>query len=172
MTAGRARARFLSAAVLLAALSCATTACGSSASAGPAETKPQSTWEEPVSYSYTLTSNTQVLAGTFQVKVRDGKVAEVVGLDEDSRRQVQDLRAEVPTVGELLKTLNQARSEDADTADADYAADGHPVRISLDWDKNSIDDEALYTISSYEPTPGRRDSPLSTAPARGFQRPD
>lgn len=155
MTAGRSRARFLSTAALLAALSCATTACGSSTSADAAEAnEPKSTWVEPVSYSYTLTSNTQVLAGTFQVKVRNGKVAEVVGLDEDSRRQVRDLPAEVPTIGKLLKTLNQARSEDADTADADYAADGHPVRISLDWDKNSIDDEALYTISSYEPTPG------------------
>ncbi|MEU2582068.1 DUF6174 domain-containing protein [Streptomyces avermitilis] len=154
MTAGRSRARFLSTAALLAALSCATTACGSTSADSAEANKPKSTWVEPVSYSYTLTSNTQVLAGTFQVKVRDGKVAEVVGLDEDSRRQVRDLPAQVPTIGKLLKTLAQARSEDADTADADYAADGHPVRISLDWDKNSIDDEALYTISAYEPTPG------------------
>ncbi|GGW80840.1 DUF6174 domain-containing protein [Streptomyces galilaeus] len=88
------------------------------------------------------------------MEVRHGKAAEVVGLDEDSRRQAQDLPGEVPTIGALLKTLHRARSQDADTAEADYAADGRPVRIFLDWDKNSIDDEALYTISSYEPTPG------------------
>ncbi|MEU9365194.1 DUF6174 domain-containing protein [Streptomyces avermitilis] len=150
MTAGRSRARFPSTAALLAALLCATAACGSSAETNELK----STWEEPASYSYTLTSSTQVLAGAFQVKVRNGKVAEVVGLDEDSRRQAQNPPAEVPTIGKLLKTLDQARSEDADTADADYAADGHPVRISLDWDENSTDDEASYTISSYEPTPG------------------
>ncbi|WP_405613405.1 DUF6174 domain-containing protein [Streptomyces sp. NBC_00076] len=155
MTAGRSRARCVARAALLGAFVCATAACGSSKSAESTEpNEPMSTWEEPASYSYTLTSSTQVLAGTFRVKVRNGKAAEVVGLDEDSRRQAQDLPGDVPTIGELLKTLNRARSEDADTAEADYAADGHPLRISLDWDKNSIDDEALYTISSYEPTPG------------------
>ncbi|MFF5757477.1 DUF6174 domain-containing protein [Streptomyces longwoodensis] len=155
MTAGRSRPRFVSNAALFGALLCVTAACGSPESAESAETsEPKSTWEEPASYSYTLTSSTQVLAGTFRVEVRNGKVTKVVGLDEDSRRQAQDLPGEVPTIGKLLTTLNQARGEDADTADAEYAADGHPVRISLDWDENAIDDEALYTISSYESTPG------------------
>jgi hypothetical protein len=153
MTDGRSRPRSVSTAALVAALLCATTACGSSASSESVKRNgPKTTWDEPASYTYTLTSSTQVLAGTFRVTVRDGTVAKAVGVDEDSRRQVQELPAEVPTIGELLKKLERARSDDADTAEAEYAADGHPVRISLDWDKNSIDDEALYTISSYEPT--------------------
>jgi hypothetical protein len=61
----------------------------------------------------------------------------------------------VPTIGALLHELDQARRDDADTAEADYAADGHPVRISLDWEENAIDDEARYVISAYEPTDGR-----------------
>ncbi|WP_202919677.1 DUF6174 domain-containing protein [Streptomyces adustus] len=155
MTAGRSRARRLSTAGLLAALVCATSACTSSPSVESAATdEPQSAWAEPASYSYTLTSSTQVLAGTFRVDVYNGKVAKVTGLDEDSRRQVRDLPGEIQTIGKLLKTLQQAHSENAATAEAEYAADGHPVRISLDWDKNAIDDEALYTISSYEPMPG------------------
>ncbi|WP_327318672.1 DUF6174 domain-containing protein [Streptomyces sp. NBC_01235] len=155
MTAGRSRARGVATAALLGALLSTTAGCGSSPSAESAETDgPKSTWEEPASYSYTLTSSTQVLAGTFRVAVRDGKVTEAVGADEDSRRQAHDLPGEVPTIGTLLQTLDRARSEGADTAEAGYAADGRPVRISLDWDKNSIDDEALYTISSFEPTPG------------------
>ncbi|MFD7601662.1 DUF6174 domain-containing protein [Streptomyces mirabilis] len=101
-----------------------------------------------------MTSTTQVLAGTFRVKVRDGRVTEAVGVDADSRRQVQELPGEVPTIDGLLRRPEKARSEDADTAEADYAADGRPVRFSLDWDKNAIDDEALYVISSYEPNPG------------------
>ncbi|MEU6251208.1 DUF6174 domain-containing protein [Streptomyces sp. NPDC047043] len=153
MTAGRhCRPRSVSAAALAGALLCAATACSSSASPESArENKPKDTWEEPSSYAYTLASTTQVLAGTFRVEVRDGKVTEAVGVDEDSRRQVRELPAEVPTIGELLKRLDKAQSEGADTAEADYAADGRPVRISLDWDKNAIDDEALYVISSYTP---------------------
>ncbi|KUL41306.1 DUF6174 domain-containing protein [Streptomyces regalis] len=45
---------------------------------------------------------------------------------------------------------------DGAVAEAEYAADGHPVRISLDWEESAIDDEALYVISAYEPTDGRR----------------
>jgi hypothetical protein len=148
----------VSAAALAGVPLCAATACGSSTSSGSAEAnEPTTTWEEPASYAYTLTSTTQVLAGTFRVKVRAGGVTEAVGADVDSRRQAQELPAEVPTIGELLRRLKKARSEDADTAEADFAAGGHPVRISLDRDKNAkaIDDEALYVISSYEP-PRRR----------------
>jgi hypothetical protein len=50
-----------------------------------------------------------------------------------------------------LEELEQARRDRADTAEAKYAADGHPLRISLDWDENAIDDEALYVIGSYVP---------------------
>ncbi|MET8947421.1 DUF6174 domain-containing protein [Streptomyces sp. NPDC004542] len=146
----RCRARLATPAAFLGALLYTTAGCGSSECGGPTGgNEPESTWEEPAAYSYTLTSSTQVLAGTFRVKVRDGRAVEVVGLDEDSRRQARDMSAQVPTLGDLLKSLQQARSEHADTAEADYAADGHPVRISLDQDKNAIDDEALYTISSY-----------------------
>ena len=134
---------------------CVATACGSSASSGSADaSESKTTWEEPASYSCTLKSATQVLAGTFRVKVRDGRVTEAVGVDGDARRQVQELPGEVPTIGELLTRLEKARSDRADTAEAEYAADGHPVRIILDWDKNAIDDEALYVISSYDPTVG------------------
>ncbi|CAM5601660.1 DUF6174 domain-containing protein [Streptomyces aurantiogriseus] len=156
MTAGRLRPRSASAAAMIGALLCAATsaACDSSTSAESAdERKPKTTWEEPAAYSYTLTSTTQVLAGTFRVKVRDGTVTEAVGIDEDSQRQVQELPREIPTIAELLKRLDQARSDGADTAEAEYAADGRPLRITLDWEKNAIDDEALYVISSYESTP-------------------
>jgi hypothetical protein len=154
MTAGLSRPRYMSAAVV-GALLCAMTACGSSAPSGSAEAnEPKTTWEEPASYSYTLTSTTQVLGGTFRVKVRDGRVTEAVGVDEDARRQVRELPGEVPTIGELLTRLEKARSDKADTAKVEYAADGHPVRIILDWDKKAIDDEALYVISSYDPTVG------------------
>ncbi|WP_033327462.1 DUF6174 domain-containing protein [Streptomyces yerevanensis] len=161
MTAVRSRARSVSAAVLIGGLMCAAVACGTEtpASSGATERpepKSETTWEEPPSYTYTLKSSEgeRSLLGTFRVTVRDGKVAEAVGLDESSRRVVKRLPGEVPTIGELLEELKQARRDQADTAKAEYAADGHPVRISLDWEKDAIDDEALYIISAYEPAGG------------------
>jgi hypothetical protein len=156
MFEGRSRARVLSTGALIGTLLCLTTACAAKSSTSSAiaeggksgKVQGTATWEEPASYVYTLTSTTEALAGTFRVEVRNGSVTKVVGLDEDSRRQVEQ-HAEVPTIGGLLKRLAQARSDNAETAEAEYAADGHPVRISLDWDKNAVDDEALYVISAY-----------------------
>lgn len=110
-------------------------------------------WVEPSSYTYTLESSEgeRALIGRFRVTVRDGEVAEAVGLDESGERVVQRSLGDVPTLGGLLEEWERARAEGADTAEVEYAGDGHPVRISLDQEENAIDDEALYVISDYEP---------------------
>ncbi|MEU0674733.1 DUF6174 domain-containing protein [Streptomyces sp. NPDC006172] len=159
--AAHSRARAVLTAGLVAVLSSSVTACDSSGGPGGganvgAGRGPGTAWEEPVAYSYTLTSTTQVLAGTFRVGVREGAVTSVEGLDGDSRRQAREVTGRVPTIGALLEMLRKARGEGADTAEAQYAADGHPVRITLDWSQNAVDDEALYVISSYRPAPGAR----------------
>ncbi|MEU0646784.1 DUF6174 domain-containing protein [Streptomyces umbrinus] len=166
MTTVHSSRRLVSVAGLVGGLLWATLACGTespsgsgSAQAGspePATPPSGTTWKEPGSYVYTLKSSEgeRSLIGTFRVTVRDGKVAEAVGLDADSRRVVRELPGEVPTIGELLDELEQARRDNADTAEAEYASDGHPERISLDWDKAAVDDEALYVISAYAPTGG------------------
>ncbi|MFD3375050.1 MULTISPECIES: DUF6174 domain-containing protein [unclassified Streptomyces] len=164
MTAVHPSRRSVSVAGLVGGLLWATVACGTESSSGsaqvaepePATSPSGTTWREPDSYVYTLKSSEgeRSLIGTFRVTVRDGKVAEAVGLDADSRRVVKQLPGEVPTIGELLDELEQARRDDADTAEAEYAPDGHPERISLDWDRNTIDDEALYVISAYAPAAG------------------
>ena len=153
MIAGYSHARFLSAAALMGAVLLLATACDAAGSTSSKidEAGGAAVWAEPASYVYTLKSTTQVLVGTFRVEVRNGTATKVVGLDEDSRRLVREQHPEVPTIGDLLKRLEQARSDNAETAEVKYAADGHPVRISLDWDKNAIDDEALYVISAYKP---------------------
>ncbi|KOV52806.1 MULTISPECIES: DUF6174 domain-containing protein [Streptomyces] len=148
---------------LIGALMCATVACGSEEAAstgsaarsgGAGATSGSSgAWEEPSSYTYTLVSSQgeRALIGTFRVTVRDGEVARAVGLDDSGRQVVRRGLAEVPTIGMLLEELEQARRDAAHTAEAEYAADGHPVRISLDREKNTIDDEALYVISGFTP---------------------
>ncbi|MFJ2241523.1 DUF6174 domain-containing protein [Streptomyces sp. NPDC087859] len=125
-------------------------ACGEEAEpAAPA-------WEEPASYTYTLTSSEgeRALIGTFRITVRGGEVTKAVGLDDSARRVVRQLPGEVPTLGALLEELEQARGDDADTAQARYAADGHPTSIELDWEKNAVDDEVRYDITDYEPAAG------------------
>ncbi|MEV0172855.1 DUF6174 domain-containing protein [Streptomyces sp. NPDC050803] len=152
MTAVHRRVRAAGAAVVLIV---GAVACGGG---GEADPEPSATaWTEPASYAYTLTSTEQVLPGRFRVTVRDGEVAEAVGLDGDSRRVVAQLpgrTSRVPTIGQLLDRLEKARNERADTAEAEYAADGRPSRITLDWDENAIDDEAQYVISAYTPAAG------------------
>ncbi|MEU6377148.1 DUF6174 domain-containing protein [Streptomyces sp. NPDC046909] len=136
----------LTAAVLAGSLA----ACGDEAAPSAPE------WEEPAAYTYTLTSTEgeRALIGTFRITVRDGEVAKAVGLDDSARRVVRQLPDQVPTLGALLDQLEQARGEDADTAEAEYAADGHPTRIFLNWEENAVDDEARYAISDYEPAAG------------------
>ncbi|MFJ3308775.1 DUF6174 domain-containing protein [Streptomyces sp. NPDC086549] len=142
---------------LIGGLLWATAACGGLPASGKAAAnsaeESSTAWKEPATYTYTLSSTEgeRALIGTFRVTVRGGKVAEAVGLDEESRAVVHRSSGIVPTIGDLLKELGQARREGADTAEAEYATDGHPLRVTLDWDKNAVDDEARYVISAYEP---------------------
>ncbi|MFM9454664.1 DUF6174 domain-containing protein [Streptomyces europaeiscabiei] len=164
MTLVRSRARsvFLAAALIAGTVG-ATAACDGETSPEPTGTaSPKGTtaqnkiaWHEPASYVYTLTSTSQVLAGTFRVTVRDGKVAEAVGLDDDSRWMAEQGPDRIPKIGDLLDRLEKAWDEQADTAEVEYAPDGRPSRITLDLDENAIDDEAEYVISGYEPGDGR-----------------
>ncbi|MEU1300617.1 DUF6174 domain-containing protein [Streptomyces shenzhenensis] len=153
----RAARRALPRLVLTGAMVWAATACGGAAGAGSAGTTAagpgRTGWEEPAAYTYTLTSSQgeRALIGTFRVTVRDGEVVAAVGLDASGRRVVRQSPAAVPTLGGLLAELDRARRADAATAEADYAADGHPTRIALDQEENTVDDEALYVVSAFRP---------------------
>ncbi|NKQ26683.1 DUF6174 domain-containing protein [Streptomyces galbus] len=166
MTAGRSRthtrtrirARRTSAAGLLLVLAAATAACESTrattTTANAKAPRTRTSWREAASYSYTLRAESQVLAGEFRVRVEHGRVTEVTGLDEDSRRQAREVFPQVPTIAHLLDRLDRAVAEHAATAEARYAPDGRPLHISLDWDANAVDDEAEYGIDAYRPASG------------------
>ncbi|MFI9612857.1 DUF6174 domain-containing protein [Streptomyces sp. NPDC052023] len=151
MTSARLGNRAVFVPLALTGLMCAAAACGTGTSTKA--TTGEVAWEEPSSYTYTLLSaqGERSLIGTFRVTVRDGEVATAAGLDDSGRRVVQRSPEEVPAIGELLEQLEEARQDDADTAEAQYAADGRPERITLDWDGRAIDDEAVYVISAYRP---------------------
>ncbi|MFF7240493.1 DUF6174 domain-containing protein [Streptomyces collinus] len=137
-----------------AALVCAAAACRGQARSGPAGPAGGTAWAEPSAYTCTLTSTggERLLIGTFRVTVRHRKVAHVVGLDEQGRAVVRRAPDSVPTLGGLLKELAEARRDGADTAEVRYAGSGHPLRITLDWSADAVDDEARYVISDYAVT--------------------
>jgi hypothetical protein len=143
------RHRALTAAAMAGMLLGALSACGE----GPMTAKRSSpAWEEPSAYRYTLKSSEgeRALIGTFEVTVRDGKVVKTVGIDESGRRVVNQKLTEVPSIAGLLKQAEAAREEGADAVDVDYAKDGRPIGISIDWEESAIDDEEAHTLGGYE----------------------
>ncbi|GAA2246887.1 DUF6174 domain-containing protein [Streptomyces indiaensis] len=161
MTAMTRAARAVRATVLIAGTVGAAAACGTAPTSPEAENVPgrvRGGWQEPAAYTYTLRSSEgeRSLLGTFRISVREGVVVKAVGLDDSARRAVESAPGSVPTLGELLAELEQARRDHAHTAEARYAADGHPVRIVLDREENAVDDEARYDITAYRPAHGRR----------------
>lgn len=110
-------------------------------------------WSEPASYSYVLESSCgePALIGRFAIAVSAGRVTAVQGLDESARRAAQIRDAElVPTLGELVMEADTAREDGADEVHTEMdPTDGHPTVIRIDRDRNAVDDEACYAISTY-----------------------
>ncbi|WP_333777852.1 DUF6174 domain-containing protein [Streptomyces sp. IBSBF 3136] len=151
----RSARRFpLSRPVLVAGLVWMAAGCQGQARSHPAEQAGSTAWTEPAAYTYTLrsTGGERLLIGTFRVTVRDRKVAHVAGLDEQGRAVVRRAPDAVPTIGALLRELAEARRDGADTAQARYSGDGHPLRITLDRSADAVDDEARYVIGDYAVT--------------------
>lgn len=114
-------------------------------------------WREPREYSFTLNSQCGERGGLglFHVKVQNGRVLEVVGLDDAGRRHVASapdgrIVGLVPTLADLLAQATDARNDGADevTVTTD-PADGHPTSVTIDWVTEAIDDEACYTITDF-----------------------
>ncbi|WP_371578695.1 DUF6174 domain-containing protein [Streptomyces sp. NBC_01314] len=145
----RVRHRALTAAAMAGTLLSVLSACGEESTTAKGSAP---AWKEPSAYRYTLDSGEgeRALIGTFEVTVRDGKAVKTVGLDESGRRVVDQKLIEVPTIAGLLKQAKTAREEGADVVDIEYAKDGRPTSISIDWDENAIDDEEGYTLGDYE----------------------
>ena len=142
--------RITAAAALSGLVMSGTAGCAPPAAPDPPEQS--RSWQEPHSYAYTLESSEgeRTLLGKFRITVRDRKVAQAEGLDKYAKRIVAHMPEIMPTIGDLLRELEQVRRTNGDTADVEYAADGHPKRIILDSDHNAIDDEATYVVTEYE----------------------
>lgn len=106
---------------------------------------------EWVGYSYVLESSCGLrgMLGRFRIRVRDGVVAEVEGLDEAGRRVVTSMPpAAFPTMTGLLEVAAEARASGAESVSlATDPTDGHPVTLEIDWILAAIDDEECYAVS-------------------------
>jgi len=147
------------------ALAVALTGCAGQETAGvaatgspalsPTPSGAASGWQEPARYSYTLESRCgeQQLIGKFRVTVAGGAVTEAKGLDEQGIAALRGTRPDfIPTLRQLVDQVDKARGSGAEVVDIESdPASGHPVRITIDMSKSSIDDESCFTISDYTP---------------------
>ena len=120
--------------------------------ASPAQAPPP-TWTPPAKYAFVLGSQCgeRLLIGRFRVTVQDDRVVESVGLDDSSRRVLMVRMADVvPTLRQLEQEAETARQAGADEVRIERdPVDAHPTKITIDYETNTIDDEACYTIEDY-----------------------
>ncbi len=137
--------------VLLTALAgCAAGSGPAAPAASPAA--PAAAWTEPADYRFTFEQSCgeQPLTGRFRVEVTGGGVGRTEGLDPAARRALMlRMAGLVPTLGQMVADAEQARADGAEVTVERDPADGHPVAIRVDRDRNATDDETCYTISDY-----------------------
>jgi hypothetical protein len=136
-----------------AGLALAAVGCGAGPAPSAGDDLKAARWSEPDRYSFRLLSESGERSGLgeYRITVGNGKVVDVVGLDEQARRTVEEHPQDVPTLAGLLTTLREARESRADVARGVFAPDGHPTEIHIDWQENAVDDEADYLITEYRP---------------------
>jgi hypothetical protein len=70
----------------------------------------------------------------------------------------------LPSLAGLLNEARQAQRDGADAVETRVdPADGRPTKITIDYDRAAMDDEACYTISDFvTPAPAPSPAPTST----------
>jgi hypothetical protein len=86
------------------------------------------------------------------VEVKAGKVVRFEGKPLAPDQQVTGFGRKPPTINALFVELGQAIA-DADEVTVDYdEKTGVPIRISVDWFTDSLDDEISYSATQVTPT--------------------
>lgn len=99
------------------------------------------------SYSYRLMRGCFCpLGGEFRVQVVDFAVVDVTDLLRDD--PVDSTRFdEIETVEDLFDLIDRARAEHADELHVEYAPEGYPSAVNIDWYKQAVDDEMFMGVS-------------------------
>lgn len=113
-------------------------------------------WEAvgPEDYRYLVRRACECQAGTggpFEVQVARGR-APVVIRPEDGRALEPPLSTAFPSVSGLFELVGDALDRGAHHVDVDYDhGTGVPLRIQIDYDERTADDELLYWSTVPEP---------------------
>ncbi|MFC7528805.1 hypothetical protein [Actinoplanes sp. GCM10030250] len=122
-------------------------------------------WTEPASYTYELARGCEAAApiGRYKAVVQGGAVtsSERIGgeVAAPSASAEVDLgpitgqegeEIEVPTLGELVAMAQTANEDGAEVATEFDAADGHPVKVTINVSDSATDAEC-WIISAYQP---------------------
>lgn len=145
-------------------------ASSSAPSVPPSQDEPVA-WEEPASYSFVLNdqdcgAGERDYLGLMRVFVEDGEALEYVALDATAQG-FSGSPADIPTLADLLARVAEAegttepvgppRPGESQIGSLPIVrlttdpADGHPVRVEIDWIPEGVDDEECYVISEYQP---------------------
>ncbi|WP_062519378.1 DUF6174 domain-containing protein [Demequina silvatica] len=135
-------------------MACAVAVAGAATLAGcaaPAQ-EPSEPWDEPDDYTYEATITVfGPTAGTWRVTVRDRDVVDVEPLDAtaeyEASRETWTGAELFPTLVEVVETYNLVVMGDPHVAVLEEDEDGAPVRVELDPDESTSDDEYLIEVS-------------------------
>ena len=100
------------------------------------------------SYSFTLTRSCFCMyAGEFEITVRLNQIVEIVPPSWWTQGPIpQEDYQYFQTVDDLFTTLENAYRDGADSLQVEYADDGYPTDVTIDYWKQAVDDEIFYSV--------------------------
>jgi hypothetical protein len=84
-----------------------------------------------------------------RIEVLDGVVSSAVYVDTEE--PIAEPLSSAPTIEDLFDEIRDALDGTAFSVTADYDADmGYPIRVSIDYIENAIDDEMAFDVSLFQ----------------------
>ncbi len=90
-----------------------------------------------------------VISGEHFVQVIDREISVAVNTWSNEEVEGEHLQY-VETIDDLFNMIERAE-KDADEFLVEYAKEGYPTLISIDWIKEAVDDEMYFQISAVQP---------------------
>lgn len=105
-------------------------------------------WSARSSGDYTFVMNRGCFcfpAGVFDVEVVDYAIVSMVNVNSGESVPPENFEY-VHTIEQMFDLIEQAE-KDADRFSVEYAREGYPTMISIDWIERAADDEIWYSVS-------------------------
>jgi len=109
-------------------------------------------WDEFQSGSYTFTLGRGcycIVAGEIQVTVEEGNVTSAYSVWQNEAVLDEHLQF-IETIDTIFDMIDRAKLE-AHELEVEYAVEGYPTLVSIDWIELAVDDEITLTVSDVTP---------------------